>query len=1131
MIQDEQIVTDFKCKDWPPENFHFGLPAVGNPDVLSVVEMSAAPPTPARPSRRKAFPKSDPPLQIFPDLEDETKRNCVNHELFKNAVRTWDLDTINQHNEHVNQMVDFRGGSVTTALHHAIKTHRLDAVKLLHQLGADCDFPVKFPTERYDSDRMGMILKTVEHSPFAIACANRGCLGIVKFFVDDVYVDIEEKDSDGQSVLMTACGLEDPEASLEMVQFLLKRKANLRAVDANGWTALTHACTTAGDKVTVVQYLIDEGAAISYAEIGLTFLVHETGNTAMLQLLLDADASDSVYNDILLRLRPPTADTGDLLLQSRTNGSIATVQGLLLLACHHGRIDIVQNIIDLHGKEVFHDDCRELLAACDKEHGEILSCLEEHDLGIAHACNNAAGRSPRCQSDREKHCLLSALLRGHADDANELLQNENVRRVANELLQICPRNETFQQLVLMHIFNHPACISHSSSDDDEENDRSLQNRVTAYTASDNEYRESTDDDDCERAADVDDNANMFSDEGSDSELVDNNGTMFADEGSDSERVDDIGTMFADESSDSDHDGDVHDDGDGGDVDEGYIEGEDDVEDEVEDEEEEADGDENKDDGKRPHHQHCSRYHPGMKFVTLVESVEQLAIKEWEQKLTPEAKSFIQEAVFIQFPDDFLLVKGMAELRLPRTPILDACAAADIEFVRKLVDTIHHLPGCILPKTLLDPSSFLVACSSGSKELVMYLNEEVDGLPDFSKMCQSERCKESSLRFTKNALCAAVNSGSAEVVEYLLGEIPDAVVTTVSKHFLVKAGATNTPGQSSRDICRTLLLQRAKGLKQRRLLEKKRQMGRTNKISRQLEEKAAKEDFMLKTAEANKFAAALIEEEKMEADEEKARLAKSVSKKMRQKWKKLVSLTLLQEQEREKSDHALLQETTTASEETAEWETGCANLVDVDEQGPVARNLSSALNDAATNTSDDNEIAQGAPKKFDDNNHANDDDDDDDDVKATINLSDNTIMLDNSSCARKDSRILCTMPNQVMRDPVLANDDGNVYGRDHIQDRLGKEHVSPLKQHTKMGTVLKPLPKLKAEIEETPLSKESKTKSAASIITNDVYEHADDKVLTSLIQGNVLDESVLQVAVTAAKTNGLTSRDCSELKQV
>jgi hypothetical protein len=42
---------------------------------------------------------------------------------------------------------------------------------------------------------------------------------------------------------------------------------------------------------------------------------------------------------------------------------------------------------------------------------------------------------------------------------------------------------------------------------------------------------------------------------------------------------------------------------------------------------------------------------------------------------------------------------------------------------------------------------------------------------------------------------------------------------------------------------------------------------------------------------------------------------------------------------------------------------------------------------------------------------------------------------------------------------------------------------------------------------------------------------DDDIKASLIQGNVLDEIVLEVAVTAARTIGLTTHDSSELKQV
>jgi hypothetical protein len=87
----------------------------------------------------------------------------------------------------------------------------------------------------------------------------------------------------------------------------------------------------------------------------------------------------------------------------------------------------------------------------------------------------------------------------------------------------------------------------------------------------------------------------------------------------------------------------------------------------------------------------------------------------------------------------------------------------------------------------------------------------------------------------------------------------------------------------------------------------------------------------------------------------------------------------------KPDHALWQKTTTTAEETVEWERLCADLVN--EQGPIARNLSTA---------------QG-----------------------------NTTMLDSGSCFSKDSHFLRATSNQVMRDPILV-DDWNVHRRDHIQ---------------------------------------------------------------------------------------------------
>ncbi len=203
------------------------------------------------------------------------------------AVRAGDLEVV-QYLVEAGAKVEETNSSGFTALHFATFFEYTDIVKYLIKSGAKIDAK-----------------EGIRGSTVFLLAAEANYFTIIKFLLDeckDVKIEIDEKNNDGMTALLYAA----MHGNITLLDFLIKKKANLYETNQKGWTAL-HNAVSAGQngalpQIEMVKHLKELGLKIdTKAKDGKTTLqiaVEFAPDIRMIQYLIDEgmDVNESDNN-------------------------------------------------------------------------------------------------------------------------------------------------------------------------------------------------------------------------------------------------------------------------------------------------------------------------------------------------------------------------------------------------------------------------------------------------------------------------------------------------------------------------------------------------------------------------------------------------------------------------------------------------------------------------------------------------------------------------------------------------------------------------------------------------------------------------------------------------------------------
>lgn len=131
--------------------------------------------------------------------------------------------------------------------------------------------------------------------PFGTAShlINEGNLATLNDFIDGNLVTIQDRDENGQTLLMIACQA----GNYEIVRELIRQGADVNAEDSDNWTPLINASKQGSEDI--VRYLVSNGSSIEHREMGgwtAVMWACYKGHADVVQFLLNEGACSNVYD-------------------------------------------------------------------------------------------------------------------------------------------------------------------------------------------------------------------------------------------------------------------------------------------------------------------------------------------------------------------------------------------------------------------------------------------------------------------------------------------------------------------------------------------------------------------------------------------------------------------------------------------------------------------------------------------------------------------------------------------------------------------------------------------------------------------------------------------------------------------
>ena len=210
---------------------------------------------------------------------------------------------------------------------------------------------------------------------------------LCKILLDSGEVDVNEKTEDGWNPLLIACW----QGNLEIVKYLISKKATIDHEDKNNWTSLMIA--SQNDHLEVVKYLIEKKATIDHENKdgwNPLLIACWQDNLEIVKYLIKKKATIDHENK----------DNATALMIASANGHLEVVKYLiskkatidheaknnwtaLMLACFYGHKEVVELLLQYKDKfninhRNFHEKTALTYAIEGKADEELISLLRDH---------------------------------------------------------------------------------------------------------------------------------------------------------------------------------------------------------------------------------------------------------------------------------------------------------------------------------------------------------------------------------------------------------------------------------------------------------------------------------------------------------------------------------------------------------------------------------------------------------------------------------------------------------------------------------------------------------------------------------------------------------------------------------
>ena len=246
--------------------------------------------------------------------------------------------------------------------------------------------------------------------------SKKGRKEVVEYLLSTNVCNLEERTTGGWNALIHA----SHENHLPIVQYLVKKGANIDAIDDKGWTALVHASIK--NHLPIVEYLVEKNANIDlgdkYGKNGL-HVASMLGNESIVEFLLDHNANPNAFDGQKCTPLYHSSGFGHCKISELLIAKKAVIDSRnspddwtpLMTASYEGNLDICKILIN-NGADIdakCRSGCTPLFYASVKGHLQIVEFFISKDVNLLSVSDK--GHTALTAAQNEGHLRVVSLLK------------------------------------------------------------------------------------------------------------------------------------------------------------------------------------------------------------------------------------------------------------------------------------------------------------------------------------------------------------------------------------------------------------------------------------------------------------------------------------------------------------------------------------------------------------------------------------------------------------------------------------------------------------------------------------------------------------------------------------------------